>query len=74
MANRIATLIRYAKLPELGWRRGTLVKAKNGQYKPGVMVYNKQELDANNGVYQFARIRVRRLSTSASETTSQRHK
>jgi len=51
MANRKATLIRYAKLPELGWRRGTLVKAKNGQHKPGVMKYKQQEVDATNGVY-----------------------
>jgi hypothetical protein len=53
MANRTATLIRYAKLPKIGWRRGTLVKAKNGQYKPGVMVYNRQEFEATNGVYQI---------------------
>jgi len=53
MANRTATLIRYAKLPNLGWRRGTLVKAKNGQFKPGVMIYSGTEHDATNGCYQI---------------------
>jgi integrase/recombinase XerD len=52
MANRTATLIRYAKLPNVGWRRGTLVKAKNGQFKPGFMIYNGQEFEASQGVYQ----------------------
>ena len=34
MANKAASLIRYAKLEGIGWRRGNLIKAKNGRYRP----------------------------------------
>ncbi|MGA2167519.1 MAG: hypothetical protein ABSG62_04865 [Terracidiphilus sp.] len=52
MANRVATLVRNANLPGIGWRRGTLIKSKNGRFKPGYMVYNGQEYAAPNGTYQ----------------------
>ena len=52
MANRTATLIRNANIPGIGWRRGTLIKSKNGRYKHGCMMYNGTEYDAPNGTYQ----------------------
>lgn len=53
MANRTASLIRYANLEGIGWRRGTLIKAKNGRYRPGYMLYDGSEYAAQNGVYQI---------------------
>ena len=40
MANRTATLLRYANLAGIGWRRGSLKTNKNGKHNPGVMTYN----------------------------------
>jgi hypothetical protein len=37
MANRKATLIRCAQVPGLGWRRGNLIKTKNGRIKSDYM-------------------------------------
>jgi integrase len=53
VANKAASLIRYAKLNGIGWRRGNLIKAKNGRYRPGYMSYNGRELEAPQGVYQI---------------------
>jgi integrase len=53
MANKAASIIRYAKLEGIGWRRGNLIKAKNGRYRPGFMSYNGQVLEAQHGVYQI---------------------
>ena len=53
MANRNTSLIRYALIPGVGWRRGTLVTAKNGRIKPDWMVYNKQEVHCPNGKYEI---------------------
>ncbi|MGD0010143.1 MAG: hypothetical protein ABSE93_16550 [Terriglobia bacterium] len=41
MANRKATLIRCAKVPGLGWLRGSLVKTKNGRIKPDYMMHKE---------------------------------
>lgn len=43
-----ATMVRYANLPGMGWRRGTAVKNR-----PGVMVFKGQGIEAQNGVYQI---------------------
>lgn len=53
MANRVAKLVRNANLDGIGWRRGTLVKSKNGRFKPGYMLYSGQEYAAPNGTYQI---------------------
>jgi hypothetical protein len=48
-----ASLVVYANIEGLGWRRGTLVQAKNRKIKQGVMLYNGQEVGAPKGVYQI---------------------
>ena len=53
MANKVATLIRNANLPGIGWRRGTLIKSKNGRIKPDAMLYNGVEYAAPQGTYQI---------------------
>jgi integrase/recombinase XerD len=55
MANRTSTLVLNANLPGVGWRRGTLVKSRNGRYKPNVLLYNGREFEVTNGVYQIRR-------------------
>jgi integrase len=52
MANRTVTLIRNANIPGLGWRRGTLIKSKNGRYKDGYMLFNGTEYHTPQGTYQ----------------------
>jgi integrase len=54
MANS-ASLLRYAALPGLGWRRGTLVQAKNGRVKPNALLYGGVEytVEPDNGVFQI---------------------
>ena len=54
MANT-ANLLRYARLPGLGWRRGTLVQAKNGRIKPNALLYGGVEhtVEPDNGVFQI---------------------
>ena len=47
MANRTATLVRNAKLPVVGWRRGLLVTSKNGRVKPEYMMRNGLDIYAN---------------------------
>ena len=34
-----ASLVRYAKIAGLGWRRGSILSAKNGRVKPDAMLY-----------------------------------
>ncbi|HUD56564.1 MAG TPA: hypothetical protein VMR02_15150 [Terracidiphilus sp.] len=53
MANRVATLVRNANIEGIGWRRGNLVKSRNGRFKPGFMMYNGRECAAPNGSYQI---------------------
>lgn len=50
-----ASLLRYAALPGLGWRRGTLVQAKNGRIKPNALLYGGVEytVQPDNGVFQI---------------------
>ena len=40
--NRKAVLVRYARLPDLGWRRGSIVTGKTNKVKPDVMRLNGQ--------------------------------
>jgi integrase len=47
-----ATLIRYGFTP-FGWRRGPLVKSKNGKFKPEFMVVNGEEVHAPAGHYEI---------------------
>lgn len=53
MANRTVLLIRYSHIPDLGWKRGRPVTAKNGRIKPNWMYVNGVEVDAPNGQYQI---------------------
>lgn len=53
MANRTVSLIRYAHIPDLGWKRGLPVTAKNGRIKPNWMYVNGVEVEAANGQYQI---------------------
>ncbi|MGA3212955.1 MAG: hypothetical protein ABSD20_16740 [Terriglobales bacterium] len=54
MANS-ASLLRYASLPGLGWRRGALVQGKNGRIKPNAVLYNSVEytVEPDNGHFQI---------------------
>lgn len=52
--NRKATLVRYARINGIGWRRGSIVSAKNGRVKPDAMLYAGREHPvANDSVYQI---------------------
>lgn len=53
MANRTITLVRYAHIPDLGWRRGSLITSKNGRIKPEWMMVNGVEVHAPNGRYEL---------------------
>jgi integrase len=48
-----ASLVIYGNIPGVGWRRGSVVRAKNGRAKPGVMRCNGMEYPCPNGVYQI---------------------
>ena len=54
MANS-ASLVRYARLPGVGWRRGTLVQGKNGRIKPNAVLCCGIEytVEPDNGVFQI---------------------
>ena len=56
MANA-ASLLRYANIPGVGWRRGTLVQGKNGRIKPNFLLYGGVEytVEPENGVFQIRR-------------------
>ena len=41
--NRAASLVRYAKIENLGWRRGSVVSSKNGRVKPDAIIYAGKE-------------------------------
>jgi integrase len=53
MANRKATLIRCAKVPGLGWRRGILIKTKNGRIKPDYMMHKGEQVYCPQGKYEI---------------------
>jgi len=64
MANRKASLIRCAKVPDQGWRRGVLIKTKNGRFKPDYMMYKGQPLYCPKENTRFATTRVPSPCTS----------
>lgn len=49
---KAAALIRNVNIPNVGWRRGTIIKAKNGKYKPNAIWYDGKEFEVEGGVYQ----------------------
>lgn len=57
MANETVTLLRYAKVPELGWRRGKAIIGKTGKVTPDYMLLgkrkNKRKVHAPEGHYQL---------------------
>jgi integrase len=57
MANIKVALLRYANVPERGWRRGAAVIGKTGKVKPDYMSFgkgkNKVEIYAPNGRYEL---------------------
>ena len=57
MANKTVALLRYAKIPGLGWRRGRAVVGKTGKIKPDYMLIgkgnDKQEINAPEGHYEL---------------------
>jgi hypothetical protein len=55
VANRSASLIINANVPGIGWRRGKIVISRNGQLKPGVMLYGGREVPCPGGVFQIRR-------------------
>jgi integrase len=59
MANETVNLIRYAKIPGLGWRRGKAVIGKTGRVKPDFMFLGrgkkKKEVHAPEGHYELCR-------------------
>src|ERR1700735_1619774 len=48
-----ATLVLYGKVPDLGWRRGTIVFARNGVPKPGIMLVSGREVTASHLAFQI---------------------
>jgi hypothetical protein len=71
MANKVATLIVNANLPGVGWRRGKIVMAKNGQRKPGVVLYGGKAVPYSQGVFQIRHYEGAKLvyTTVGKETT-----
>jgi hypothetical protein len=57
MANQKVTLLRHAKLPELGWRRGRPAIGKTGKIRPDYMLLGsrrrKREVHAPDGHYEL---------------------
>ncbi len=57
MANQTVSLLRYAKLPGLGWRRGKAILGKTGKLTPDYMLFgaqnNKQKIYAPDGHYEL---------------------
>jgi integrase len=57
MANETVTLLRYAKVPGLGWRRGKAIIGKTGKVTPDYMLLgkrkNKRKVHAPEGHYQL---------------------
>ena len=48
-----ASLVIYANLPGIGWRRGALLQAKNGRIKQGYLAHKGKEYPCPNAVYQI---------------------
>ena len=57
MANETVTLLRYAKVPELGWRRGKAIIGKTGKVTPDYMLLgkrnNKRKVHAPEGHFEL---------------------
>jgi integrase len=53
MANIKIALLRYAEVPDLGWRRGAAVIGKTGKVKPDYMLLNGVEVYAPKGRYEL---------------------
>jgi hypothetical protein len=57
MANETVTLIRYAKIPVLGWRRGKAIIGKTGKVAPEYMLLGKgkdqRKVNAPEGHYEL---------------------
>lgn len=57
MANETVTLLRYAKIPGLGWRRGQAIFGKNGKVSPDHMLLgkrkNKRKVHAPEGHFEL---------------------
>jgi pimeloyl-ACP methyl ester carboxylesterase len=62
MANRTVALLRYAKILQLGWRRGAAVIGKTGRVKPDYMVLNREEIHCPDGYYEVRVYKGRRPS------------
>ena len=81
MANRTASIIINAKIKDengndIGWRRGKVVTSRNGQRKPGVMLYGGKEVPYSDGVFQIRHYDGDRLlyTTVGKEVTGSRGK
>ena len=53
MADRKASLIRCAKIPGQGWRRGILIKTKNGRIKPDYIIHKGEQVYCPQGKYEI---------------------
>ena len=51
--NRTVTLLRYAKVADIGWRRGAAVIGKTGKVKPDFMILSGREVYAPEGHYEL---------------------
>lgn len=51
--NKTVTLLRYAKVADIGWRRGAAVIGKTGKVKPDWMLVNGIEVYAPDGHYEL---------------------
>src|SRR5258707_1005563 len=69
MANETVTLLRYAKLPGLGWRPGQAILGKNGEVSPDHMLLgkrkNKRKVHAPDGHFELRYFDARSPSSAA---------
>lgn len=57
-----ASLVVYGKIPDLGWRRGSIRYAKNGLPKPGILLIRGREVMAETVVYQIRQYKNRQAT------------
>ncbi len=83
MANETVTLLRSAKIPGLGWRRGQAIIGKTGRVKPDFMFLGrgkrKREVHAPEGHYVLCRYegrlpRYKKLGNDPSEALDELQK
>jgi hypothetical protein len=49
----VASITMYGKVPDVGWRRGSVVLTKNGLPKPNIMLLNGTEVYSDKVQFQI---------------------